>query len=74
MTVKRNVNVNAQNKSVAEALNKVFEGTDIYYAMEGKNIICLLYTSVHLHLRMMRGGDDESFPGMMGHIEISFTV
>ena len=38
VNLKRNVKVNAQNKSVAEVLNKVFEGTDIYYAMEGKNI------------------------------------
>ena len=30
--------------------------------------------SVHFHLRMVRGGNDESFPGMLGHIEISFTV
>ena len=37
VNLKRNVKVNAQNKSVAEVLNKVFEGTDIYYAMEGKN-------------------------------------
>ena len=34
VNLKRNVKVNAQNKSVAEVLNKVFEGTDIYYAME----------------------------------------
>ena len=32
VNLKRNVKVNAQNKSVAEVLNKVFEGTDIYYA------------------------------------------
>lgn len=41
VNLKRNVKVNAQNKSVAEVLNKVFEGTDIYYAMEGKNIILM---------------------------------
>lgn len=41
MNLKRNVKVNAQNKSVAEVLNKVFEGTDIYYAMEGKNIMLM---------------------------------
>ena len=41
VNLKRNVKVNAQNKSVAEVLNKVFEGTDIYYAMEGKNILLM---------------------------------
>ena len=41
VNLKRNVKVNAQNKSVAEVLNKVFEGTDIYYAMEGKNIMLM---------------------------------
>ena len=28
-------------KPVAEVLNEVFEGTDIYYAMEGKNIMLM---------------------------------
>ncbi|WP_373260295.1 TonB-dependent receptor [Phocaeicola vulgatus] len=41
VNLKRNVKVNAQNKSVAEVLNKIFEGTDIYYAMEGKNIMLM---------------------------------
>ena len=41
VNLKRNVKVNAQNKSVAEVLNKVFEGTYIYYAMEGKNIMLM---------------------------------
>ena len=41
VNLKRNVKVNTQNKSVAEMLNKVFEGTDIYYAMEGKNIMLM---------------------------------
>lgn len=41
VNLKRNVKVNAQNKSVAEVLNKVFEGTDIYYAMDGKNIMLM---------------------------------
>lgn len=41
VNLKRSVKVNAQNKSVAEVLNKVFEGTDIYYAMEGKNIMLM---------------------------------
>lgn len=41
VNLKRHVKVNAQNKSVAEVLNKVFEGTDIYYAMEGKNIMLM---------------------------------
>ena len=41
VNLKRNVKVNAQHKSVAEVLNKVFEGTDIYYAMEGKNIMLM---------------------------------
>ena len=39
--LKRNVKVNARNKSVAEVLNNVFEGTDVYYAMEGKNIMLM---------------------------------
>lgn len=37
--VRRTVNVDADNKSVAEVLNEVFEGTDIKYVMEGKNIV-----------------------------------
>lgn len=41
VNLKRNVKVNAQDKPVAEVLNKVFEGTDIYYAMEGKNIMLM---------------------------------
>ena len=41
VNLKRTVQVNAENKSVAEDLNKVFEGTDIYYAMEGKNIMLM---------------------------------
>lgn len=41
VNLKRHVKVNAQDKSVAEVLNKVFEGTDIYYAMEGKNIMLM---------------------------------
>ena len=41
VNLKRHVKVNVQNKSVAEVLNKVFEGTDIYYAMEGKNIMLM---------------------------------
>lgn len=44
VNLKRTVQVNAQNKSVAEVLNKVFEGTDIYYAMEGKNIMLMSNT------------------------------
>ena len=39
--LKRNVKVHAQDKPVAEVLNEVFEGTDIYYAMEGKNIMLM---------------------------------
>ncbi len=41
VNLKRTVQVSAENKSVAEVLNKVFEGTDIYYAMEGKNIMLM---------------------------------
>ena len=39
--MKRNVNVNAQNQPVAEVLEKVFDGTGVYYAMEGKNIMLM---------------------------------
>ena len=42
--VQRTIQVNAENKSVAEVLNKVFEGTNIYYAMEGKNIMLMSRT------------------------------
>ena len=41
VNLKRTVQVNAENKSVAEVLNTVFAGTDIYYAMEGKNIMLM---------------------------------
>ena len=39
--MKRNVSVNAQNQPVAEVLDKVFDGTGVYYAMEGKNIMLM---------------------------------
>lgn len=42
--LKRTVRVIAENKPVAEVLNKVFEGTDISYAMEGKNIMLMSKT------------------------------
>lgn len=41
VNLKRTVKVNAKKKPVAEVLNKVFAGTDIYYAMEGKNIMLM---------------------------------
>ena len=41
VNLKRTVQVNAENKPVAEVLNKMFEGTNIYYAMEGKNIMLM---------------------------------
>lgn len=37
--VRRTVDVNADNKSVADLLDEVFAGTNIKYVMEGKNII-----------------------------------
>lgn len=37
--VRRTVDVNANNKSVADLLDEVFAGTNIKYVMEGKNII-----------------------------------
>ncbi|WP_300699679.1 TonB-dependent receptor [Bacteroides sp.] len=37
--VRRTVNIDADNKSVAEVLNEMFKGTDIKYVMEGKNIV-----------------------------------
>lgn len=41
VNLKRTVKVNAKKKPVAEVLNKIFAGTDIYYAMEGKNIMLM---------------------------------
>lgn len=41
VNMKRDVKLNAQNMPVAEVLNKIFEGTRIYYAMEGKNIMLM---------------------------------
>lgn len=41
VNMKRNVKVNAQNTPVAEVLKELFEGTGIYYAMEGKNIMLM---------------------------------
>lgn len=37
--VRRTVNVDVDNKSVAEVLDGMFEGTNIKYVMEGKNIV-----------------------------------
>lgn len=42
--MKRNVKVDAQDRPVSEVLNKVFEGTDVSYAMEGKNIMLMKNT------------------------------
>lgn len=37
----RRVNVDAENRPVSEVLDEVFEGTDVDYAMEGKNIMLM---------------------------------
>ena len=37
----RKVDVDAKNRPVSEVLNEVFEGTDVVYAMEGKNIMLM---------------------------------
>lgn len=37
----RNVNVRAENRPVSEVLDEVFEGTDVDYAMECKNIMLM---------------------------------
>lgn len=37
----RHVDVNAENRPVSEVLDEVFEGTDVVYAMEGKNIMLM---------------------------------
>ena len=37
----RKVNVDAENRPVSEVLDEVFEGTDVVYAMEGKNIMLM---------------------------------
>ena len=37
--VRRTVNVDADNKAVSKLLDEVFEGTNIKYVMEGKNIV-----------------------------------
>ena len=42
--MKRNVKVDAQDRPVSEVLNKVFEGTDVSYAVEGKNIMLMKNT------------------------------
>ena len=41
VNLNRNVKVNAKNRPVAEVLNQMFDGTNIYYAMEGKNIMLM---------------------------------
>ena len=41
INLNRQVNVNAQNETVASVLNKLFESTDVYYAMEGSNIMLM---------------------------------
>ena len=37
--VRRTVNVDADNQPVSEVLDEIFNGTDIRYVMEGKNIV-----------------------------------
>ena len=37
----RKVDVDAKNRPVSEVLDEVFEGTDVIYAMEGKNIMLM---------------------------------
>lgn len=39
MDVRRTVNVDADNQPVSEVLDEIFNGTDIRYVMEGKNIV-----------------------------------
>ncbi|NCC10909.1 MAG: SusC/RagA family TonB-linked outer membrane protein, partial [Bacteroidia bacterium] len=39
VNVNRQINLTAENKTVAEVLDKAFAGTGIHYVMEGKNII-----------------------------------
>ncbi|WP_321332363.1 TonB-dependent receptor [uncultured Bacteroides sp.] len=41
VNLNRKVNVDANNRTVAEVLNRVFDGTGVYYAMEGKNIMLM---------------------------------
>lgn len=37
--MRRTVNVDADNQPVSEVLDEIFNGTDIRYVMEGKNIV-----------------------------------
>lgn len=39
--LKRRTSVNAINKTTAEVLSTIFEGTDIFYAIEGENIMLM---------------------------------
>lgn len=41
VNLKKKVKVNAHNKPVAEVLDQIFTGTNIAYAMEGKNIMLM---------------------------------
>lgn len=41
VNLNRKISITAKNKTVAEVLNKVFAKTNIYYAMEGKNIMLM---------------------------------
>lgn len=39
--MKRNVSVNVKNQPLSEVLHKLFDKTDVYYAIEGKNIMLM---------------------------------
>ncbi len=41
VNMKRSVKVDVRNTPVAEVLDKIFEGTGVYFAMEGKNIMLM---------------------------------
>lgn len=43
------VNIHAKNRPVSEILDEMFKGTDIRYAMEGKNIMLMKHSNKNTH-------------------------
>lgn len=43
------VNIHAKNRPVSEILDEMFKGTDIRYAMEGKNIMLMKHSDKNTH-------------------------
>ena len=49
INLNRLINIHAKNRPVSEILDEMFKGTDIRYAMEGKNIMLMKHSNKNTH-------------------------